>query len=89
MALHERLQHRKDEDLPPLPTALERGTPGSVLAPVAVQPVEVIAAPEPTPREQLKKVVEQVRKERGELAPSTSTFPGLADWKPDRRMEWL
>ena len=52
---YERLQHRDDEALPPLPGALQRGTPGSVLSPVAVQPVEVVhsAPPPPAPAEQV------------------------------------
>lgn len=37
----ERLQHRSEEALPPLPVDLQRGTPESVLSPVAVDETAV------------------------------------------------
>lgn len=58
---YERLQHRRDEDLPPLPPALVRGTPESVLSPVAVQPVEVLPDSSPTPAEQTADLVVDLR----------------------------
>jgi hypothetical protein len=72
---YERTQHRRDEDLPPLPAALQRGTPGSVLSPVAVHPTEIKPSENPaTPVEQIDQVlqgldrqlVEQAREEHPE-----------------------
>lgn len=74
-ANYEKLQHRDDAKLPPLPPAFDRDP---------VRPLEVVPSSDVTPREQLVRVVDQIRKERGQLAPSQSTFPGLAGWEPSR-----
>ena len=80
-ATYERLQHRRDEDLPPLPGELVRGAPGSVLSPVEVQPVEVVppAAPVPTVTEQIAAVQEQLVREAPARPPSTDET-GLFPW---------
>lgn len=45
----ERLQHRREEDLPPLPAGLVRGSPESVLSPVVLSDTTG-----PTPYEEAK-----------------------------------
>lgn len=78
----ERLNPRGE--LPPLPPDLVRGTPGSVLAPVAVQPVEAIqATSSPTPAEQVQKVVDRLHV-AGQLEPSKSPYAWMNEWIPDR-----
>lgn len=95
-ANYERLQHRRDEDLPPLPAELTRGVVGSVLDPVAVHPVEIVPSgpPPPAPAEQVKKLedqlVEQAHKEHPEFYAKDNEpadIPALQwmrDWRPDR-----
>lgn len=89
MALHERLQHRRDEDLPPLPAELVRGAPESLLSPVIVLPVEVAPTTAPvTPvAQQVERVAEQIREQAGELAPGSTDVPGMEwvrEWRPTR-----
>jgi hypothetical protein len=92
---YERLQHRRDEDLPPLPAELTRGVVGSVLNPVAVHPtvIESSGPPPPSPAEQVSgisgELLERARVEHPDFyaRDSEPTLPGLEwmrDWRPDR-----
>ena len=90
---YERLQHRKDEDLPPLPVELTRGVVGSVLDQVAVHPVviEPSGPPPPTPAEQVSgQLLEQARLDHPEfyrLDTEPTEYPVLARlraWRPER-----
>jgi hypothetical protein len=79
-ASYERLQHRRDADLPPLPAGLVRGSAESVLAPVEVQPVQVIppTVAGPTVADQVEGVREQLEREAPDRPPSrdeTGLFP--------------
>ena len=80
MALHERLQHRRDEDLPPV-HGFDHGAPDSVLASEVVQPVEVAppAAPVATVADQVDQVQEQLVREAPARPPSTDET-GLFPW---------
>lgn len=42
----EKLQHRNDADLPPLPDRLIRGKPNAVINPVVIQPIEILGPSE-------------------------------------------
>jgi hypothetical protein len=70
---YERLQHRKDADLPPLPVELTRGVVGSVIDPLAVHPtvIEPSGPPPPTPAEQVSgisgQLLEQARRDHPEF----------------------
>lgn len=93
---YERLQHRKDEDLPPLPPELTRGVVGSVLDPVAVHEtvIESSGPPPPTPAEQVvsiaNKLQEQAKRDHPEfyrLDTEPTEDPVLARlraWRPER-----
>lgn len=93
-ANYERLQHRRDEDLPPLPAKLTRGVVGSVLDPVAVHQVEVLPSVAPTPDEQVSgiagELLERAKVEHPEFYAKDSVpddIPSLQwmrDWRPDR-----
>lgn len=92
---YERLQHRRDEDLPPLPVGLVRGAPGSVLSPVAVQPVEILPDPSiPAPVEQVADLADQLLEQAHVDHPEfyakdkePADIPSLQwmrDWRPER-----
>lgn len=93
---YERTQHRKDADLPPLPAELTRGTPGSVLEPLAVQPtrIEPSGPPPPSPAEQLESVADKLLDQAHQEHPDfyakdnvPADIPALQwmrDWRPDR-----
>lgn len=84
-ANYERLQHRRDEDLPPLPPELTRGVVGSVLDPVAVHPVEILGPAPPSPAEQLAKLQDQLAARLPDPEPTDDpVLARLRDWRPDR-----
>lgn len=93
---YERTQHRKDEDLPPLPVELTRGVVGSVLDPIAVHEtvIESSGPPPPTPAEQVSgisgQLLEQAHREHPEFYAKDSepadipSLQWMRDWRPDR-----
>jgi len=95
-ASYERTQHRKDEDLPPLPDELTRGVVGSVLDSVAVHEtvIESSGTPPPTPAEQVSglsgQLLEQAKLEHPEFYTEDSepsdipSLQWMRDWRPDR-----
>ncbi len=64
---YERLQHRDDSKLPPLPDALIRGNNKSVLDPIVVHDVQLVdSGPRiKPPAEQIKEVMEKLRVDAG------------------------
>lgn len=84
-ANYERLQHRRDEDLPPLPAELTRGVVGSVLDAVAVHPVEVLPSVAPTPAEQVAQIAESLSARLPEPEPTEDpVLARLRAWRPER-----
>ena len=93
---YERLQHRRDEDLPPLPAELTRGVVGSVLDSVAVHEtvIESSGPAPPTPAEQVSglsgQLLEQAKLEHPEFYTEDSepsdipSLQWMRDWRPDR-----
>jgi hypothetical protein len=86
---YERAQSRSEEDLPALPAALQRGTAGSLLSPLAVQPVEVVSS-EPAPAEQVARLQSQLQSEaepdfyRLDSQPvEDPVLARLRAWRPD------
>lgn len=61
----EQLQHRNDTNLPPLPPKLIRDTPGSVLSPVAVQPVKVLGPKIEINKILIKPIIGNLREQAG------------------------
>ena len=61
---YEAIQDRGDADDPPLPERLVRGAPGSVLDPLAVQPMAIVPDSSPTPAEQVGGVDDHVLAEQ-------------------------
>ena len=57
----EKLQHRKDSDLPPLPDKLIRAKPGSVINPIAVQPIEILGRKEDMQKKLIEPIIEKQR----------------------------
>jgi len=64
---YERLQHRDDSKLPPLPDALVRGTANSVLDPIVVHDIQLVdSGPRiKPPAEQIESVMEKLRIDAG------------------------
>ena len=61
----EKLQHRSGTPLPDLPAKLIRNTPGSVLSPIVVQPVEIKVTKIEPKKDLIKPVVENLRVKAG------------------------
>lgn len=91
---YERLQHRKDSDLPPLPGGLVRGTPESVLEDLVVQPVEILPDMTPSVEAQVKHVEDtlyaEARKSNPEfyakdrIPTEDPSLQWMRDWRPNR-----
>ena len=84
----EKLQHRNANPLPPIPD-LNRGTPNSVIAPVPVQPIEVLGPKVNIVKEIIQPIITNLRTEAG-LTPEFNPDDALnkdglekflADWK--------
>lgn len=85
-ANYERLQHRRDEDLPPLPAELTRGVVGSVLDSVAVHEtvIESSGPAPPTPAEQVSQIAEQLSDRLETFPTEDPLLARLRAWQPER-----
>ena len=83
---YERLQHRRDEDLPPLPAELTRGVVGSVLDSIAVHATEIESSgpPPPTPAEQVSHIAEQLSDRLQTFPTEDPLLARLRAWQPER-----
>lgn len=83
---YERTQHRRDEDLPPLPAELTRGVVGSVLDSVAVHEtvIESSGPAPPTPAEQVSRIAEQLSDRLETFPTEDPLLARLRAWQPER-----